>query len=51
MGLFGFGLPHYAGCGKWYCMKTSASIVHKDYPDVLDLLCCKKYPVLMSQEV
>lgn len=31
--------------------KDFLSIVCMDYADILNLLCCKKHPVLMSQEV
>lgn len=40
-----------AGCIKSCCVQIFMNVVPMDHPDVLDLLCCKKYPVLMSQEV
>lgn len=48
MGLCGFELQ---GCVICLHKDFFFSIACMGYADILDLLCCKKYPVLMSQEV
>ena len=44
MEFFRFGLNLCAGCIKSCCIMMFGSIPSIDYPDILDLLCCKKIP-------
>lgn len=55
LGLFRDGLwiwaPRLSSLSTIMLHKDFLSIVCMDYADILNLLCCKKHPVLMSQEV
>lgn len=50
-GTSGSGLRRHASCIKLGCLQIFVSTVPMDYAGISDLLCCKKYAMLMSPEV